>query len=135
MPTTAEILDFDEPPVPAGASPWVVPPKATVISVVDPDPEWPQLASTVSNLIIDALDVRALRVEHVGSTSVPGLAAKPVLDLDLTVADPSDERVWLPRLEAAGFVLTVREPWWHEHRLLQGAPASNRAQRRFPGSP
>ncbi|PZF55357.1 GrpB family protein [Curtobacterium sp. MCBD17_034] len=135
VPTTAEILDFDEPPVPAGASPWVVPPKATVISVVDPDPEWPQLASTVSNLIIDALDVRALRVEHVGSTSVPGLAAKPVLDLDLTVADPSDERVWLPRLESAGFVLTVREPWWHEHRLLQGAPASNRAAAPVPGIP
>lgn len=74
--------------------------------------------------MIDALGVRALRVEHVGSTAVPGLPAKPILDLDLTVADPSDERVWLPQLEAAGFTLTVREPWWHEHRLLRLGPTT-----------
>ena len=61
-----------------------------------------------------------LALEHVGSTSVPGLAAKPVIDVDLTVADPADEPAWLPALEAAGFTLVVREPWWHEHRALTG---------------
>jgi GrpB-like predicted nucleotidyltransferase (UPF0157 family) len=73
---------------------------------------------------------RALRIEHVGSTSVPGLPAKPVIDLDLTVAAPAHEAGWLPQLQAAGFVLTVREPWWHEHRLVRGAaPAANVAKR------
>lgn len=74
--------------------------------------------------VTEALGMRALRVEHVGSTAVPGLAAKPVLDLDLTVADPSDEPVWLPPLEAIGFTLTVREPWWHGHRLLRIDPST-----------
>ena len=62
----------------------------------------------------------ALAVEHVGSTSVPGLAAKPVIDVDLVVADSADEDAWLPPLEAAGFRLVIREPWWHEHRALSG---------------
>ena len=58
-------------------------------------------------------------VEHVGSTSVPGLAAKPVVDIDLTVADSADEPAWLPALEAVGFELVVREPWWQQHRCLR----------------
>lgn len=49
---------------------------------------------------------------------MPGLAAKPVIDIDLTVADPADEGQWLPSLEAAGFELVIREPWWHEHRVV-----------------
>jgi GrpB-like predicted nucleotidyltransferase (UPF0157 family) len=67
-----------------------------------------------------ALGERALRIEHVGSTSVPGLAAKPVIDILLVVGDSSDERSYVPALEAAGFVLRIREPDWHEHRLFQG---------------
>ncbi|WFR67512.1 GrpB family protein [Curtobacterium flaccumfaciens] len=124
MPTTAEILSFDEPDVPAGASPWVAPRVSSPIRIVEPDPAWPQHAATVRDRVMEALGVRALRIEHVGSTAVPHLPAKPILDLDLTVADPSDERVWLPRLEAIGFTLTVREPWWHEHRLLRHDPRS-----------
>lgn len=128
VPSTAEILSFDEPPVPEGANPWVVDPAPSAIEVVAYDPRWPVQADAVRQRIAHALGTRAIRVEHVGSTAVPGLAAKPVLDLDLTVADPADERVWLPPLEAAGFVLTVREPWWHQHRLLRaGADARDRA--------
>ena len=57
---------------------------------------------------------------------MPGLPAKPVIDLDVTVADPADEAHWLPPLEDAGLVLTVREPWWHGHRCLRGtAPRVN----------
>ena len=59
-------------------------------------------------------------VEHVGSTSVPGLAAKPFLDVLLLVPDPGDEAAYVPRLEAAGFLLHVREPDWHQHRFLRG---------------
>ncbi|MFS0699923.1 GrpB family protein [Cellulomonas sp. 179-A 4D5 NHS] len=57
-------------------------------------------------------------LDHVGSTSVPGLAAKPIIDLDLTVADSTDEAAYVPALEAEGFALVLRERAWHEHRLL-----------------
>lgn len=126
VPSIAEILSFEEPSVPAGASPWVVAPAPSAVEIVVYDPRWPEQANALRDRIADALGTRAIRVEHVGSTSVPGLAAKPVIDLDLTVADPADERVWLPRLQAMGFVLTVREPWWHEHRLLQAGEAAER---------
>jgi GrpB-like predicted nucleotidyltransferase (UPF0157 family) len=61
----------------------------------------------------------AITVEHVGSTSVPGLAAKPTIDIDLTVRTPSDEAAYVPALEAVGFKLVIREPHWHEHRCLK----------------
>jgi GrpB-like predicted nucleotidyltransferase (UPF0157 family) len=65
-------------------------------------------------------------VEHVGSTSVPGLAAKPIIDIALVVTDSRDEAAYVPDLEAVGYVLHVREPDWHEHRLLKrDEPAVN----------
>jgi GrpB-like predicted nucleotidyltransferase (UPF0157 family) len=70
------------------------------------------------DLLVGTLGERALGVEHVGSTAVPGLGAKPCLDVDLTVADPADEPAWLPDLEAAGFVLRGREPDFEQHRNL-----------------
>ena len=51
-----------------------------------------------------------LQLDHVGSTSVPELAAKPVIDIDLTVADPGREQDYVPALETMGFLLTIREP-------------------------
>jgi GrpB-like predicted nucleotidyltransferase (UPF0157 family) len=62
---------------------------------------------------------RVLQLEHVGSTSVPGLSAKPIIDIDLTVADPTREQDYISALEKAGFTLVVREPWWYGHRCLQ----------------
>ena len=66
------------------------------------------------------LGAKALVVEHVGSTSVPGLAAKPIIDVVLSVADSSDEESYVPALEAEGYVLTVREEAWFEHRMFKG---------------
>jgi GrpB-like predicted nucleotidyltransferase (UPF0157 family) len=63
-------------------------------------------------------------LEHVGSSSVPGLAARPVIDIDLTVADPGDERAYLTALAGAGFELRVREPWWYQHRMLRAVSPS-----------
>jgi GrpB-like predicted nucleotidyltransferase (UPF0157 family) len=60
-----------------------------------------------------------LQLDHVGSTSVQGLAAKPVIDIDLTVADPSREQDYVPELETIGFQLVIREPWWYGHRALR----------------
>jgi GrpB-like predicted nucleotidyltransferase (UPF0157 family) len=87
--------------------------------VTDPDPGWPRHYDGLASRIREALGWRVLQLEHVGSTSVPGLAAKPVIDIDLTVADPACERDYAPALETAGFGLVIREPWWYGHRLLE----------------
>lgn len=84
------------------------------------DPDWSRWFAAERDRIVTALGVRALRVEHVGSTSVPGLPAKPIIDIDLVVADSADETAWLPALEAVGYWLHLREPDWYEHRLLKG---------------
>jgi|SRR5690606_25188911 len=119
MPTIDEILTFSDEEPPPGASPWVVAPRASEIAIVEPDPAWPERFEAVAARVRDALGARALALDHVGSTSVAGLPAKPIIDIDLIVARPADEASWLPQLERAGFVLTVREPWWHEHRVLK----------------
>ncbi|MEU8155757.1 GrpB family protein [Micromonospora sp. NPDC048986] len=68
--------------------------------------------------IVEALGDLALAVEHVGSTAVPGLAAKPIIDIDLIVEDTAEEAAYLPALERLGYRLVLREPWWHGHRML-----------------
>lgn len=89
------------------------------IHLASPDPAWPQQYAAVVSRIREPLGPVALLVEHVGSTSVPGLAAKPILDVLLLVPDPADEAAYVPPLEAAGFLLHLREPDWHQHRLLK----------------
>ena len=89
------------------------------IVVVDYDPLWPEKFQKHAGLIAQALGAKALCVEHVGSTSVPGLAAKPIIDIVIVVENSADEAVYLPALLAAGYVLRVREPDWHQHRMLR----------------
>jgi GrpB-like predicted nucleotidyltransferase (UPF0157 family) len=89
---------------------------ATGIELADPDPEWPRRYDDLAGRIRAALGWRVLQLEHVGSTAVPGLAAKPVIDIDLTVADPDREPDYLPALETIGFRLVIREPWSYGHR-------------------
>jgi GrpB-like predicted nucleotidyltransferase (UPF0157 family) len=83
------------------------------------DPQWPSMYEKLRGQIRGALGDKALIVEHVGSTSVPGLSAKPVIDIVLAVADSADEPSYLPPLERLGYVLRIREPDWFEHRLLK----------------
>ncbi len=83
------------------------------------DPAWPRQYDDLASRIRKVLGWRVLQLEHVGSTSVQGLAAKPVIDIDLTVADPDREQDYVPALEAIGFRLTIREPWWYGHRALR----------------
>lgn len=100
--------------------------RPTVVEVVAPDPAWPQAYAALRDQVVAALGERMLALQHVGSTSVPGLWAKPMIDVDLTVEDSGDEDAWLPDLQAAGFELRVRQPEWEEHRCLRGrAPAAN----------
>ncbi len=86
--------------------------------LVEHDPTWSEQYAAAAALVRVALGERVIALHHVGSTSVAGLPAKPILDVDLVVADPADEAAYVPHLVAVGFVHRLREPWWHEHRLL-----------------
>lgn len=101
-------------------------PHNSTVLIVDYDPEWSRQFAEEAAKIRAALGDRALLLEHVGSTSVPGLAAKPILDVLLIVADSADEPSYVSDLEQAGYVLRTREPNWFEHRVLKGiGPAVN----------
>ena len=93
----------------------------STIEIVDYDPTWTvafeQEAQRIRSVLVD----RALRIEHVGSTSVPNLAAKPIIDILLVVVDSADEPAYVTALEAGGYVLSIREPEWYEHRMLKGS--------------
>ncbi|HEX2345647.1 MAG TPA: GrpB family protein [Gaiellaceae bacterium] len=95
-------------------------PHAATVHLAEYDPEWPRLFEREATRIREALGGSARAVEHVGSTSVPGLAAKPVIDIVLVVDDSADESAYVPDLEAHGYVLRIREPDWFEHRLFKG---------------
>jgi GrpB-like predicted nucleotidyltransferase (UPF0157 family) len=81
--------------------------------------EWPQTFEAERGRIVAALGETALAIHHAGSTSVPGLRAKPIIDIVLVVPDTSEEAAYVPRLEAIGYVFRLREPEWYEHRLLR----------------
>ena len=89
------------------------------IEIVDYDPGWPSKFETHRGIIAGALGSSALQIEHIGSTSVPDLAAKPIVDILVVVQNSGEESVYLPQLEAAGYVLRVREPEWNEHRMFR----------------
>ncbi len=90
------------------------------IDLAEYDPTWPALYEREAARIRSLLGPRVRLLEHVGSTAVAGLAAKPVIDMLLAVADPADEPDYVRALEAGGYVLRIREPDWHEHRLFKG---------------
>ena len=85
------------------------------------DPGWASSFSLLADRIRDALAAKVLLLEHVGSTSVPGLSAKPVVDIVLAVSDSADEPSYAPLLERQGFALKIREPDWFEHRLFSAS--------------
>jgi len=89
------------------------------IDIVDYDPAWAERFRQEEAKIQAALGETALEIEHIGSTSVPGLAAKPIVDVLLVVDVSSDEASYLPALEGAGYVLRVREPDFDEHRMFR----------------
>jgi GrpB-like predicted nucleotidyltransferase (UPF0157 family) len=90
------------------------------IEIGEYDPEWPRLYAREEERIRSVLGERVVRIEHVGSTSVPGLPAKPLIDIVLEVPDSSVEPTYVPDLEAAGYRVVIREPEWFEHRVFKG---------------
>jgi GrpB-like predicted nucleotidyltransferase (UPF0157 family) len=90
------------------------------VVLVPYDPDWPAMFEREATRIRAILRDRVRLLEHCGSTSVPGLSAKPVIDMVMAVPDSSDEAAYVPSMEAAGYVLRIREPDWFEHRLFRG---------------
>jgi GrpB-like predicted nucleotidyltransferase (UPF0157 family) len=91
-----------------------------VIALCSYDPQWPVQYVLEAERVRAILGDRAQRIDHVGSTSVPGLAAKPIIDMLLVVADSGVESDYVPLMESAGYTLRIREPDWYEHRLFKG---------------
>ena len=91
------------------------------IRLAEYDSSWPEQYRRHADWIAEALGEALLSIEHVGSTSVPGLAAKPIIDIVVVVANSGDEAAYLPALTQAGYQLRIREPEWYEHRML-GTP-------------
>ncbi len=91
-------------------------PERREIILVPYDPSWPAHFEAQRQRIEAALGAAARRVEHIGSTAVRGLLAKPIIDVLVVVADVEDEAAYLPSMEAAGYVLRVRE---RGHRMLR----------------
>jgi GrpB-like predicted nucleotidyltransferase (UPF0157 family) len=89
------------------------------IELRDYDPSWPKRYAEHAARLRGALGGRVVRIDHVGSTSVPGLAAKPIIDIVLEVPDSTDEPAYAGDLEAAGYLLRIREPEFFEHRLFR----------------
>jgi GrpB-like predicted nucleotidyltransferase (UPF0157 family) len=91
-------------------------PERLTLTLHDYDEEWPRIYRDHERRIRDALAGVDVDIEHIGSTSVPGLAAKPIIDIVVAVDDITAEEDYLDALLAAGYVLRVREP---EHRLVR----------------
>jgi GrpB-like predicted nucleotidyltransferase (UPF0157 family) len=92
------------------------------VELVPADPAWPGMFERERAIIEAALGPVAMEVHHTGSTSVPGLAAKPLIDITLVVPNSADEAAYVPALEAAGYAFVLREPEWFEHRLVRREP-------------
>ena len=95
-------------------------PRNGTITLVGSDPNWPVLFDREAVRVYGALGPAVVQLEHVGSTSVPGLVAKPIIDILLVVRDSADEPSYVPALTGVGYRLVIREPDWLEHRLLKG---------------
>ena len=89
------------------------------IVVVPYRQEWPATFARHRERIAAALGAAALGIDHIGSTAVPGLAAKPIVDMLVVVPDSADEDAYLPAMERAGYALRVREPGFEEHRMFR----------------
>jgi GrpB-like predicted nucleotidyltransferase (UPF0157 family) len=98
-------------------------PDSDPIQVVDYDPQWPARFEALRERLAQALGASAVRIDHIGSTSVPGLAAKPVIDIQVSVLELEDEGSYVPQIEALGIALRSRDD---AHRYFRPAPGTPR---------
>jgi GrpB-like predicted nucleotidyltransferase (UPF0157 family) len=97
-------------------------PRGDPIEVVAYDPSWAAAFEEWRGRLAEALGETAVRIEHVGSTAVPGLAAKPVIDVQVSVPDVDDEAAYVPAIEGIGVPLRFREPGHRYFRPPPGGP-------------
>lgn len=117
-PSPGQIMTFAEGD--PDENPWVAGgPVVETIAVLPHQPVWAEVYDRCAAAIRAALPGGIVSIDHVGSTAVPGLAAKPVIDIDLIVPDPEAEADYVPPLAGLGYRLTVRERSWYGHRLLR----------------
>lgn len=88
------------------------------MAIVEPNPAWPQRFLDTKARIEAVLGSTAVAILHAGSTSVPGLPAKDVIDVDLVVKDIKDEDSYVEAIERVGFLFLLREADWHQHRFF-----------------
>lgn len=93
-----------------------------VIEIVDYDPTWPDRYAMWHKAIRAALGSATVRIEHVGSTAVPGLAAKPVIDVQVSVVELANEQAYLPALQTIGLQLRTRDAFHRYFRPFPGRP-------------
>src|SRR5262245_30121276 len=98
----------------------VMAPHNATIALSPYDADWPRQYAVEERKIRAALGDAALVLEHVGSTSIPSMPAKPIIDILLAVKDSSDEPSYVPALTEQAYRLHIREPDWEQHRLLKG---------------
>lgn len=116
-PTETSIVRFEEGD--PAENPWINgQPKQERIKVEAYNPRWAEQYE-IGKAEINAAVPGLLEIEHVGSTAVPDLPAKPVIDIDLIVPDPEREEQYVPALQALGYDLTIRERSWYQHRMLR----------------
>ena len=88
------------------------------IAIVEPNPAWPQRYLETKAKISAALGSTLLAIHHQGSTSIPNLPAKDIIDIDLVVRSIQAEATYVPQLQSCGFLFLFREPAWHQHRFF-----------------
>lgn len=86
--------------------------------IAEPNPEWPQRFLDTKVRIEAVLGSNVVTIIHVGSTSVPGLPAKDIIDIDLVVNDSANEDTYVKPLESLGFLFLLREANWYQHRFF-----------------
>ena len=127
----ADITDrWDHPIVSDPDGPEYLRPResAQEVVLVEHDPRWELAYAREESRIREAVREARVELHHVGSTSVAGLVAKPILDILLLVRDSTDEASYAPALQEAGYDFHLREPHWHQHRLFkQGTSHSDAA--------
>lgn len=96
-------------------------PHNATIPIFPYDPKWPLQYACEERKIRTALGEKVVVLEHVGSTSIPSMPAKPIIDILLAVKDSAIEDTYVPALTAQGYRLHLREPAWEEHRLMKGS--------------
>lgn len=92
------------------------------IELVPYDPAWPQRYELWKRRLLAALGPERARIEHVGSTAVPGLAAKPVIDVQVSEPDVEDEDAYVDAIESIGVQLRIRDAQHRFFRPFAGRP-------------